>query len=130
MKELQNIDEAKQYFENLLQNNIGGKIQLAQIYHAAKEKFDLQQKEKPIREDISNYYSIIKIHIINDDYQIAEVENRKTKEKHFSIYYQFKSLHEFYPSFDSALIALLSQKYQNSTRPVEYICKMLQLNLS
>lgn len=128
MKELNTIEEITQYFEDMLNKNLGGKVQLAQIYGAAKMQFDLLEKENKVRKEIdSRYYQIVEIHVINDDFQIAEIVNKSNNEKWFSMYYQYESLHEFADTYDKALIGLIAQKYQNNTRAAEYIGNMLKM---
>jgi D-hexose-6-phosphate mutarotase len=130
LKELTTTDEIKQYFTDLVNNEqvLTNKIKLAQIYGAAKRQFDLLEKEKVIKDDIDRkYYQVIEINVINDDFQIAEIVNKSNNEKWFTMYYQYKSLHEFADTYDKALIGLITQKYQNDTRATEYISNMLKM---
>jgi len=67
------------------------------------------------------------IFVINDDYQIAEVERKDNKEILYFIFINYKPINECAESFDKALISAVSYKYSNSTTPAVYFAKMIDI---
>lgn len=121
-----NFDEIQKYFKEL-DKNPG--IQKAQLYRMAKAYSEIQEKEAIIRNQFTdkNWYLVREVFVINDDYQIAEVERKDNKEILYFIFINYKPINECAESFDRALIAAVSYKYSSSTMPAMYYAKMIDM---
>ncbi|NLC92694.1 MAG: hypothetical protein GX677_04420 [Treponema sp.] len=118
-----NFDEIQEYFKGL------SGIQKISLYGMAKACSEIQEKESIIRNQFTdkNWYLVREVFVINDDYQIAEVERKDNKEILYFIFINYKPINECAESFDKALISAVSYKYSNSTAPAVYFAKMIDM---
>jgi len=121
-----NFEEIQEYFREL--DKKPG-IQKAQLYRMAKAYSEIQEKETIIRNQFTdkNWYLVREVFVINDDYQIAEVERKDNKEILYFIFINYKPINECVESFDKALISAVSYKYSSTTIPATYFAKMIDI---
>lgn len=123
-----NFEEIQEYFKEL-DEKPDGAFHKAQLYGMAKAYNEIQEKEAIIRNQFTdkNWYLVREVFVINDDYQIAEVERKDNKEILYFIFINYKPINECVESFDKALISAVSYKYSNSTTPAVYFAKMIDI---
>jgi hypothetical protein len=123
-----NLDfQGIQDFWNNLPDNQGSRFFKAQVYGLALKAQELREKEDKIRQYLKNEKGRnFDIHIINDDFQI--VDNNKEDCFRFSLYYQYKPLHECTSTFDLALLGLICYKLSGTTAALPWIKNMLNVN--
>lgn len=132
LKELNSIDEIKEYFEELDKKPMSD-FRKARLYGMAKSYQDLMEREKPI----IDYYEKCRnsraseIYIISEDIIIVKEERKSNNSKDNRIFYvaflNDKIINEYSDSFDFALIIAISSKYKEPMAS-RYISKMLKMN--
>jgi hypothetical protein len=127
MLQERNMEEILKFFKEL-EGTPGERVWKGRMYGALMREEENYEKEKPIREYLSKNLKG-EIWIINDDFQIAEIEfNPLSKKKSYHMFYQYKSLCECAETFDEALLALICYKYTKTTQAALWIKNMISMD--
>jgi hypothetical protein len=125
MKEIKNIDEVVQYFDEV-KNRVNGKFQLAQIYGAAKREFNLQEEKNKIQTLFGNN-DINEIIKISDSLFLVNSRWRNSKMEYaWHCVVDGKKPSECWDTLESALVGMVSYSKTGRSEAGYWAMKMIE----